>query len=82
MGSDNVRRYFFDIRDENGVWPDDEGMELPTIESAEKEAVRSLAGIAQSEVVGKRRHEMAIEVRTDKGPLFRAAIAFDIKSIQ
>ena len=76
--ADTMTRYFFDIRDEEGVWPDEEGRELPGLEAAEVEAALSLAGMAHSE----RQEHMAVEVRTVEGPLFQASIIFDLKPLQ
>ena len=36
-------RYYFDIREGDDLAPDDEGLELPSIERVQEEAARSLA---------------------------------------
>ena len=52
-------RYFFDIRDGEELIPDEEGMDLPDLEAAFREAVRSLADISQKGRSG----QMAIVAR-------------------
>ena len=36
-------RYYFDMRDSDGLVIDEEGVELPTLAAAQEEAARSLA---------------------------------------
>jgi hypothetical protein len=72
-------RYFFDIRDGDEVYFDEEGLDLPDLRAAEVEAAESLAHMARDKLPTKGdRHQMAIEVRTPDGPLFRAAFIFEI----
>ena len=78
----HMTRYFFDIHDVDGVWPDEEGQELIDIEAAQVEAALSLAAAAQSESFGKPRYRTAIEVRTANGLLFRAAFIFEARQLQ
>jgi Domain of unknown function (DUF6894) len=78
-------RYFFDLRDHDGVVTDEEGMELPSLDAVQEEAARALADMARDEVPlagnGPARH-MAIEVRDDDGPVLHARFTFEIKRIQ
>jgi hypothetical protein len=46
-------RYYFDLRDDNGITVDDEGMELPGLERAREEAARSLADMARDAIVSE-----------------------------
>jgi hypothetical protein len=59
-------RYFFDIREGDEVIPDEEGMDLPDLEAAFREAAYSLAEMSskESRVVGS---GMAIVVRDASG---------------
>jgi hypothetical protein len=41
-----MSRYYFDIRDGEELIPDEEGMELPDLDAAFREAARSLAEIS------------------------------------
>jgi hypothetical protein len=56
-------RYFFDIRDGDELIADEEGMDLPDLEAAFREAARSLADISQMGGSG----QMAIVVRDGSG---------------
>ncbi|MBR0801604.1 hypothetical protein JQ615_40350 [Bradyrhizobium jicamae] len=73
-------RYFFDIRDITGLYPDEEGMEFVDQRGAEIEASRTLADIAKNVASSDDRTDLVIEVRTDGGPIFKAALIFETKS--
>jgi hypothetical protein len=73
-------RYYFDLRDNEGLTVDEEGLELQDIQAAQEEAARSLADAARD---GLRKsdgalNQMTIEVRTDAGPLMRVSFSFDV----
>jgi hypothetical protein len=69
-------RYYFDIRDGEELYPDEEGLELADQTAAEVEAAQSLASMAKDVAPLDERRDMAIEVRTEFGPLFKAAFIF------
>lgn len=74
-------RYYFDMRVGELLAPDEEGMEVPTIERAQEEAAHSLADMARDAVrTGPRGadHRMAIEVRDDNGPVMQVKFTFEI----
>jgi hypothetical protein len=71
-------QYYFDIRDSSGLYPDDEGLELPDTRAAELEAVRSLANIIRDAAPQMQFERMAIEVRIGEGRLFQVAVKFDV----
>jgi hypothetical protein len=73
-------RYYFDMRHEDEIATDEEGLELATIESVQEEAARSLADMARDTVHrdGKK-CPMAIEVRDDHGPVLQARFTFEIE---
>lgn len=74
-------RYYFDLRDEDGVAVDEEGMELRNIEAVQEEAARSLADMARDAVrrpTHKKNHRMAIEVRDANGPVLQVKFTFEI----
>ena len=75
-----MSRYYFDMRHEDEIATDEEGIELATIESVQEEAARSLEDMARDAVHrdGKRR-PMAIEVRDDNGPVLQARFTFEIE---
>lgn len=72
-----MMRYYFDIRDGEALYPDEEGIELHDQMSAEVEAAISLADMARDLSPLDERHNMAVEVRTSAGPLFQAAFIFE-----
>ncbi|WGD56578.1 hypothetical protein QA641_15205 [Bradyrhizobium sp. CB1650] len=72
-----MTRYYFDIRDGKELYPDEEGLEFRTQKEAEKEAARTLAGMARDMAPLDDRQDVAIEVRTEIGPLFQTALIFE-----
>jgi Domain of unknown function (DUF6894) len=71
-----MTRYYFDIRDGESLYADDEGMELEDQTAAEIEAAKSLGEMAKDLSPLDERHHMAIEVRTKAGPAFQAAFIY------
>ena len=73
-------RCCFDIRKGNAFSPDEEGLELSTLQAVQKEAARSLADLA-GDVIREwgdgAGHRMAIEARDDNGPVLVMKITFD-----
>ncbi|MCP3475431.1 hypothetical protein NLM33_34485 [Bradyrhizobium sp. CCGUVB1N3] len=74
-----MKRYYFDIRDGSQFIRDDEGVELPDIESARHEASAALSEITREWGRGGPQHQMAVEVRDDRGPIFKARFSFVIE---
>jgi uncharacterized protein YfcZ (UPF0381/DUF406 family) len=77
-----MSRYYFDMRQDDEIVSDEEGLELLTIESVQEEAARSLADMARDAVQTHRdgtRCPMAIEVRDDSGPVLQARFTFEVK---
>jgi hypothetical protein len=70
-------RYYFDIRENDELAVDEEGLELPDNRHAEIEAAQSLADMAKSMPGGIDCHHMSIEVRTGAGALFRASLVYE-----
>jgi hypothetical protein len=72
-------RYYFDIRDGEDLAPDDEGLELSTIEAAWAEAAYSLADMLREAVrtVQGADRRMAIEVRDDNGLALAVRASFE-----
>jgi hypothetical protein len=73
-----MARYYFDIRDGEGLARDEEGLELPALEAAEIEAARSLADLAADIADQQAEHRrLTIEVRSSDGPRFGTPLAFE-----
>ena len=73
-------RYYFDLRDSEGLAVDELRLELLDVQAAQEEAVLSLADAARN---GLRTsdgalNQMTIEVRTDTGPFMRVSFSFDV----
>jgi hypothetical protein len=84
MGMPSMPRYYFDLRDEDGIAVDEEGLELPNLQTVQAEAAKALADMARDAVyVAKnaRRHHMAIEVRADFGPVMEVKFTFEIDKL-
>ncbi|KWV60588.1 hypothetical protein AS156_28155 [Bradyrhizobium macuxiense] len=73
-----MTRYYFDIRSGQDLYPDEQGLELSDQRAAEIEAARSLIGLAKDLPPLQEREDVAIEVRTGTGALFKAAFVFEI----
>jgi hypothetical protein len=78
-----MRRYFFDVIADGEFLSDDEGMLLPNIDAARREASQSLSELAREEIGSKRASpNLTISVRTDEGPVYEAALQWSLKSLQ
>ena len=76
-------RYYFDLRDEDGLTTDLDGLVLVDIHAAREEAARTLSDLARDEIRRRMRHQsnnhiMAIDVRDDDGPLVEVKFAITI----
>ena len=63
-------RYFFDIEDRDGSFPDEVGLELPDMDAAIFEARRALADMAKDMLVGDMDGSVQIHIRDGaEGPV-------------
>ena len=74
-------RYYFDLRDSEGLAIDEEGLELQDFAAVQEEAALSLADAARD---GLRRsdgelNQISIEVRTDAGLFMRVNFSFNFE---
>jgi Domain of unknown function (DUF6894) len=78
--------YYFDLRDGDGVAPDEEGTELSSIDEVQNEAAYALADLLRDEVRATNGYLHArylmIEVRDADGPVLRARFAFEFERLQ
>ena len=75
-------RYYFDLIDQRGLTPDEEGTELPDLNAAEEEAARALADMTKDIVRGApdnpRVSEFEVQLREGGcGPVLRVRFSFD-----
>ena len=61
-----MSRYYFNLREDDEVVSDEEGVELPTIESARDAAIRGLADCARDAICNAGRARIAVEVLDEK----------------
>lgn len=81
-----MRRYYFDVIDDRGVFVDDEGVECRDLQSVQTEAARALADMAREDLVREAvpatteapAHHMSINVRDDDGPVMQVRFVFEI----
>lgn len=73
---------FFDSRDGDEFFRDEDGLELAGIEAAREEATAGLADFAKDAVLKAGRREMAIEVRDEsERQLLRASLWFEVQLV-
>jgi len=80
-----MMRFYFDIREAGRVIPDEEGVVLPDMEAVQREATQSLVEIARDAIRNHGRDgplELAIEARTDNGPILQAKLVFEMVRIR
>ncbi|WP_409363116.1 DUF6894 family protein [Bradyrhizobium lablabi] len=69
-----MARYFFDIRDRQGFYPDEQGLELATRRDAVIEASQTLASLARDTARTSERINVTVEVRSETAPVFHASL--------
>jgi hypothetical protein len=62
-------RYFFDVHANGNVAPDEEGMILPNIDGARKEASRALGDLARDTIHRESSRSLVIKVRRLMSPV-------------
>ncbi|MBR0915444.1 DUF6894 family protein [Bradyrhizobium japonicum] len=78
-------RYYFDLLDDELVALDEEGLQLADLRKVQAEAAKSLADMARDAVetyAPGRRHQMAIEVRDETGPVMRVSFSFEVQQLK
>lgn len=73
-----MKRYYFDVREDNHLLFDDVGIELPDIETAHREGFRGLTAMASEmtfALASKRR--VVMEVRDENGLVLSLSGAFE-----
>jgi hypothetical protein len=78
-----MQRYYFDLRDDDGLTIDDEGIELPDLRAVRYEASRSVVDAARNVLLRPTRPtEVAVEVRDESGPVIRMRFVIDIEEFR
>jgi hypothetical protein len=77
-----MRRFFFDQRDVDGLFVDEEGLELKDSDIAQEEAAHSISHMVRDALrkpVSGFSQQMAIEVRDGAGPVMKLRLTFEIE---
>ena len=74
-----MARYYFDVITGRELIPDEEGMILPNMDAARREASRSLADLAREIIRTEQPPKLAISVRTSEGPVFEASFQWGLE---
>ena len=78
-------RYYFDMREGDDIAPDEEGMDLRTIEAVQEEVARTLADMARDAIrrpTDGAGPQMSIEVRDDAGPVMQVKFTFEVHQLR
>jgi hypothetical protein len=59
--------FYFDVREEDGATPDEVGVELESVEAAEREAIRMVTGIGHESLSKDRSSEIEVQVKDNEG---------------
>jgi hypothetical protein len=74
--------YYFDLRDDNRLYPDDQGSEMDGLNAARIEAFAALADYVKEIAPTDNRRRVAIEVRGENsGPLLRVMMIFEVEVV-
>ena len=75
-------RYFFDIRNGDGLIPDEEGTDLPDLQAAQLEAARTLADMSRDHAINNAPHRLSVEVKDDQQkPLLEAVLTLEVRPL-
>lgn len=70
-------QYYFDLYDEDGIQPDDEGLDLPDLDTAARKAAYAALAAAWEES----RLIVRVEVRNAAGPQIAATVALKMDKL-
>jgi hypothetical protein len=60
-------RFHFDVREEDRIIPDEVGVELESVEAAEREAILRVTGIGHDRLSKDRTSEIEVQVKDNEG---------------
>jgi hypothetical protein len=75
-----MAQYFFDVIADGKLIPDEEGMNLPNLDAARREAHRSLADLAREVIRTEHPPRLTISVRGSEGPVFEASFQWALET--
>jgi hypothetical protein len=75
-----MTRFYFDVRANDKLDSDLDGLELKGLEFAKNEAVKVLCDLAREALPAAPRHKLSVDVRNGEGNLvFRTMLVFAVK---
>lgn len=78
--------YYFDLRDDDKVVPDDEGTELASMDEVQNEAAYALADMLRDQLPiangNGRARDLIVEVRDSGGLVMHARFSFEMQHLQ
>lgn len=76
-------RFYFDVLDRDIFTSDDEGFDFASLDAAEDEAVRTIAGIGQDSLPRRRGSELCVWVRGEHGhPLLTVTLSMTVRRME
>jgi len=73
-------RFYFDLREDGTYSPDDEGLEFPNLDAAEREAATAAACIARDRLPNGKSREIVMEVRDgDRQQLLTVTVSLHVE---
>ena len=76
-----MNRYYFDLREGNEVWPDEEGTVLAGLSAVRAEAARSLADMVKDVEDVENLRSLSIDVRDKFGFVLQAHLTFEVLTV-
>jgi hypothetical protein len=74
-----MAKYYFDVRDNDLVYPDEDGIEQSNLAGVRAEAIDTLAEYVRSTLRDETRHTLRVEVRDeDSRPVLQAVMVFEL----
>jgi hypothetical protein len=74
-----MAKYYFDLRDNDLIYPDEDGMEQSSLAGVRAEAIDTLAEYVRSTLRDESRHTLRVKVRDeDSRPVLQAVMVFEL----
>ena len=82
VGLLTMRRYYFNVRDDEKLTPDDEGLQFGDVAAAREETARAIAEMLKDVMPDGAERVITIEVRDeDNRPLFRTTVRYQVEQL-
>ncbi|QIG98148.1 MULTISPECIES: DUF6894 family protein [Bradyrhizobium] len=76
-----MTRYYFDLREDGVLAPDEEGLEFDSLEAVKEEASRSLLDLVRDQVLERGFRDAAVEVRDGADRVLKVAVLWTMKRL-